>query len=156
MDKESNVPEARTFTVPVVVSTTATDEELFAAARKTYEGHVEPGDEPIPTVQYAIADLVYEATGDVIAGLLQLVDTPPASEGGMPVAVRRAELLIERSRLIRDQQRIANAINNGGFFPRPTGSADPPRLLALYAESNSNAETIKAIDAALSELPEAQ
>jgi hypothetical protein len=95
----------RTFTVPVVVSTTATDEELFAAARRTYEGHLEPGDEPIPTVQYAVADLVYEATGSIIAELLHLVDTLPASEDTPRVIGRDSQLMEGLAKLLRDATR---------------------------------------------------
>jgi hypothetical protein len=65
---------------------------------------------------------------------------------------RRADLIIERSKLIAAQAAIATSINNGGFFPRPVGTPDPPRLLALYAESEQNGTAIKAIDAALAEL----
>lgn len=69
--------------------------------------------------------------------------------------IKRAELLIERAKLMNGQRGLADAINRDTFFPCPPGTPMPPHLEGLYAESRSLTEAIKAIDAALSLIDDA-
>ena len=67
--------ERRHFLITIPVSTTATDDELIAAAAATYEG---ANDDPsIPTVEYAVADILHGSIGPLI-GPLQIDGDPPA------------------------------------------------------------------------------
>lgn len=49
----------RKFRICLEVSTTASQDQIMTAARKTYEGHgYEPGEEPIPGLTWAVVDLI--------------------------------------------------------------------------------------------------
>lgn len=66
---------------------------------------------------------------------------------------RRADLLIERRKIMARQHAIAEGINR--FYPRSVGSTVSPAEASLAAEAEQNVEAIKAIDAALEELGDA-
>lgn len=65
----------RRFDALITVETDATDDELMAAARATYEGHTD--DPSIPTVGHAVTDLILDG---LAGGLLRPSDDPPAAE----------------------------------------------------------------------------